>query len=90
MRAQELRHQHFQQLATSYASTDDKAHKSIKKIIKAEELKQLYRKLAYLRRQNNSSKLNRILVPSIPGTDPKNCTSWRVVDDPQEMEVLLL
>ena len=64
--------------------------KRLKQIIKAEETKQLFRKLKYLRSKSSKSGLTRIMIPTNPDDDPKMCTSWKTINDPQEMESLLL
>ena len=85
------RKDHLQQLSDLYATESKSfASKSLRQLIKAEETKRLFNKLKYLRKRHTKSRLTRVLIPTNPSSDPSNCTEWTAIDDPQEMESLIL
>jgi hypothetical protein len=60
----------------------------IKDQIKAEDIKDMFRKIRSV--QGTSKKgLTRVLVPSEPTADPKTCTKWVSVDLPTDIETHL-
>jgi hypothetical protein len=89
-RAKELRRTYLEEQAINLEAEDkEKAAMIRKRIIKAEEIKQMYMKLRrYLKPQGKSS-LNHVLVPdnNIP---PKIAQLWRSVYDPVVLEALLI
>lgn len=83
------RNQHIQELIAK-ASGDPKHTASIlKRIRRAEEVKKVYQKCAAIRGKNIKGGLSYLMVPSQPGADPKTCQEWRMVDCPEEIEMLL-
>ena len=63
----------------------DQAHGiTLRKLQKAEDIKQLFRKLKALQVDERQG-VTRIEIPLHPGTDPKACTQWRQIDVPTEV-----
>ena len=58
-------------------------------IRKAKEMKQMFKKIRFLRKDKSQGGLNRIEVPVDEEDDPKTCTKWRAVDMPDEILDLL-
>ena len=58
-------------------------------IRKAEEMKQMFKKIRFLCKDKSQGGLNRIEVPVDEEDDPKTCTKWRAVDIPDEILDLL-
>ena len=78
------------QTAATIAS-DSKAASKWKNIQKSEAIKAMYRKLQFIRRDNTQqSGLTRLEVPSNPDQDPKNCSEWTTVDNPEDITRYLL
>lgn len=53
--------------------------------MKAEDLKQLFSKIRYLRNNRRRAGVTRIEIPSHPDEDPKTCTEWTQIDVPTEI-----
>lgn len=70
-------------------SKDKQGAKALRKIIAAEENAEVYRKLNGLK-DTYDSQLNRIMVPVNEFAEPKECTEWRSVELPNEIEAYLL
>ena len=58
-------------------------------IRKAKEMKQMFKKIRFLRKDKSQGGLNRIEVPVGEADDPKTCTKWQAVDMPDEILDLL-
>jgi hypothetical protein len=70
---------------TSSPFKSDKEHsQKLRRLQKAEDLKQLFRKLKALRTDQRQG-VTRVEIPLHPGTDPKSCTEWRQIDVPTEV-----
>jgi hypothetical protein len=52
---------------------------------KAEDVKQLFRKLKVLQTTEQRQGVARIEIPLHSGTDPKECQEWRQIDVPTEV-----
>ena len=64
----------------------DKAHgQLLRRLQKAEDVKQLFRKLKVLRTTDQRHGVTRIEIPLHPGTDPKACNEWRQIEVPTEV-----
>ena len=61
----------------------------LRNIRKAEEMKQMFKKIRFLRKDKSQGGLNRIEVPVDDTDDPKKCENWRAVDMPDEILDLL-
>jgi hypothetical protein len=72
-------------------ASDPKEALKWKNIQRAEEIKAMYRKLRFIRRDSTQqSGLSFIEVPTNPSDDPKKCTDWTKIDNPQEITQYLL
>ena len=79
------------QQAAARTANDPKAALKWKQVQKAEEIKAMYAKLRFIRKDSNQqSGLSRLEVPLNPLEDPKTCTVWRTVDSPKEITTFLL
>jgi hypothetical protein len=63
--------------------------KQLKNIRQAEGKKQIFKKLAALRRTNVRQGVTRIEIPMHPDDDPKTCTEWNTIDIPLDILRLL-
>lgn len=78
------------QTAAAIAS-DPKEALKWRNIQKSEEIKAMYRKLRYIRKDSTQqSGLSRLQVPVDSNIDPKKCTDWKVIDTPHEITQYLL
>lgn len=68
---------------------NSKMAKKLRQIKRAEEVSHVYRKLDRIRKPFHQGGLSHLLVPEDPNDNPKTCTSWRRVDDPDEIQALL-
>jgi hypothetical protein len=87
-RDQELKRK-LAELELSTASADKKMAEQLRRIKKAEDLKNLFRKLKYVRTTQERKGVTRIEIPRMEGQDPKECTDWVQVDVPTEVLRLL-
>jgi hypothetical protein len=73
-------------LAASPFKRSDKEHsKLLCRMQKAEDVKQLFRKLKALRTTDQCHGVTRIEIPLHPGHDPKTCHEWRQIEVPTEV-----
>ena len=56
---------------------------------KAEDIKNLFKKLKYVRTKNERRGVTRLEIPRDPKEDPKQCKNWKVIDIPTEILSLL-
>lgn len=69
--------QHLAKLQALYDNKKSSPEsKVLKQMIRAEDTKQLFKKLKYLRHKKSTSALHRIFVPSDPTPNPKTCNDW--------------
>ena len=61
----------------------------LRRIKKAEDIKNLFKKLKHVRTKGVRSGVTRIEIPRHEGTDPKTCSDWIQVDIPSEVLRLL-
>ncbi len=74
------------QTLTESAKTNDKELATIiKRIKRAEALKQLFQKIRSLRPNESRQGITRIEIPRHPSEDPKSCTDWQTIDVPTEI-----
>jgi hypothetical protein len=79
------------QTTLAVLSGDPADVKKWRQLQKAEEIKAMYKKLRFIRRDNtNQSGLSRLEVPTDPTDDPKKCTSWKTVNSAEEITQYLL
>jgi hypothetical protein len=70
---------------------DDKSKGDIlRNIRKAEEIKQMFNKLKFIRGKYQKSGISSLQVPSVDGDNPKTCTDWKTVDTPSAIVAYLL
>jgi hypothetical protein len=81
----EEREQRIKELEQSMLAADRKKAKLLRCIRKAEEIKQVFDKLKYVRERQDRRGLTRIKIPLHPDVDPKNCNQWRQLDVPTEI-----
>ena len=62
-----------------------------KQVQKGEEIKAMYAKLRFIRKDSNQgSGISTLQVPLDPSDDPKTCTAWRTVESPEAITTYLL
>ena len=61
----------------------------LRNIRETEEMKEMFKKIRFLRKDKAQGGLNRLGVPMDEAEDPKKCTKWRAVDMPDEIVDLL-
>ena len=83
------RKDHIDQLISKSTQDGGPTAAILKRIKNAGELKAVFYKCARARGKQNRGGLSHLLVPAIPGTDPKSCDNWELVDCPEEIEILL-
>jgi len=83
------RKEHLDELIARSTQDSRNTTAILKRIKKAEELKEVFKKCAKARGKRIRGGLSNLLVPTVPGTNPKNCEDWRVADCPKEIELLL-
>ena len=79
----------LRRLEQSSTASDKATATIIRRIKKAEDLKQLWRKLKIARQSSQPRGVVRLEIPLHPDTDPKKCTEWQVVDVPTDIVRLL-
>ncbi len=57
----------------------------LRRLRKAEDIKELFRKIKYLRDMQTRKGVSRIEIALHPEIDPKNCTEWQQIDVPSEI-----
>ena len=73
------------------SSQDPKEIAKWKHIQKAEDIKTMYAKLRFIRKNSTQQTgLSRLEVPVNIDEDPKTCTTWKTVDSPEEITQYLL
>lgn len=92
-RIQEMEERMTDLYLSSDTSDADKL-KILKHIKKAEELRRMFRKLGYLRREKGETAVNRLEIPVDPDANPKEVdkddpTKWRTIKVPSEIEKLI-
>ena len=86
----QLRKTHQKDLISKYEEEGDKEKaKRIRRLMRAEATARVFRKCAAARGKVNEGGLSHVLVPTTPGADPKTCTDWTRVDDPEALTQIL-
>ena len=62
----------------------------LRNIRKAEEIKQMFNKLKFIRGKYQKSGISSLQVPTVEGTNPKTCKDWKTVVTPSEIVAYLL
>ena len=85
-----LRNSHLDSLASQYEDSGDKeAAKRIGRQRQAEATAKVWRQCAAARGLNKEGGLSHVLVPTVPGTNPKECNDWTRLDEPVELNAAL-
>ena len=79
----------LQQLDQSESTADRDTAQKLRRIRKAEDIKNLFKKLKYVRTKTERRGVTRLEIPRDPSIDPKKCTEWKQVDVPTEVLDLL-
>ena len=79
------RRERIQELSVSPFPSDQEHSKLLRRLQKAEDVNQLFRKLKALRTTGQRQGVTRIEIPLHPGTDPKACQEWRQIEVPTEV-----
>jgi hypothetical protein len=73
------------ELESSVLQKDHASAKRLRRIRKAEDIKNLFSKLRTIQNPGKRRGLTRIEIPSVHGADPKTCLQWRQIDVPTEV-----
>ena len=73
------------QYEQSVNESDKKRAALLKRIVRAEALKELLEKIHRHHSPDMRQGITRIEIPLHPSDDPKSCTEWRVIDVPSEI-----
>jgi len=85
-RTAELRSKHQQTLIARYTASDDnRAAKRVQQQMRAEATARVWKKCAAARGLTNEGGLSHVLIPTNPHDEPKTCTEWTTIDDPEEL-----
>ena len=87
-RDQERKHK-LEALESSQNAADKKTARILRRLKKAEDIKEMFRKLKHVRGRTTRQGVTRIEIPVHPTDDPKSCTNWTQVDVPTEIVRLL-
>jgi hypothetical protein len=85
VRRDQERQELIRQLEKSSTSSNKKSAKRLRRLKKAEDIKQLFRKLKRVRNTQARKGVVRLEIPLHPDVDPKSCTEWTTVEVPQEI-----
>ena len=76
-------------LEQSADAVDRVTARRLRHLKKAEDIKNLFKKLKYVRTKTERRGVTRLEVPRDPTVDPKKCNDWKVIDVPTEILELL-
>ena len=79
------RQQRIAELELSNARADKDRAKVLRRLKKAEDIKELFKKIRHIRTKNDRRGVTRIEIPKHPDVDPKICKEWIQVDVPTEI-----
>ena len=88
-RRDDERQQRIKSLEDSGAKADKQTAQILRRLKKAEDLKNLFAKLKHVRTKDTRQGVVRLEIPLHPDDDPKNCSQWTQVDVPTEIVRLL-
>lgn len=88
-RRDEERQRKIDMLEASAKDCDKKTAARLRRLKKAEDIKNLFEKLCHVRTKTIWHGVTRIEIPVHPEVDPKNCTEWKQVEVPTEVLRLL-
>ena len=85
-----LRLQHQNTLIQTHeAAGNTKLAKKIRGMQRAEEVKRVFQRCKTARHMNTAGGLGHVLAPVNPTDDPKTCTNWKRIDDPEAVQSIL-
>ena len=84
-RRDEERQRKIASLEASQDGADHKTAKMLRRLKKAEDIKQLFSKLRHVRSDKTRQGVTRIEIPLHPETDPKTCTEWQQIEVPSDI-----
>ena len=79
------RRERIQDLEESASPKDKKSAMILRRLKKAEDIKELFKKLKPLRTKESRKGVTRIEIPVHPDVDPKSCTDWQQIEVPTEV-----
>ena len=79
----------LQSLESSTLRADHVTAQHLRRIKKAEDIKNLFKKLKYVRNSAQRKGVTRVEIPRDPQADPKKCNDWVQVDIPTDILDLL-
>ena len=88
-RRDEERQRKIEMLEASAKDSDKKTATRLRRLKKAEDIKNLFDKLRHVRTNTKRQGVTRIEIPLHPEDDPKQCSEWRQVEVPTEVLRLL-
>ncbi|KAI2508519.1 hypothetical protein MHU86_5918 [Fragilaria crotonensis] len=83
------RQRKIEALEMSGKKADKESATRLRHMKKAEDIKQLFRKISGVRKNKLRQGVTRIEIPLHPEHDPKTCTEWRQIDVPTKIVRLL-
>jgi hypothetical protein len=87
--SKQKRKEHLDELIAKSTQVSRNTTAILKRIRNAEEIKEVFEKCAKARGKQIRGGLSNLLVPAVPGTNPKHCENWRTADCPEEIVLLL-
>ena len=79
------RERRIKDLEASATKADKSKAKILRRLRKAEAIKQLFKKLKAVRTSTVQPGVTRLEIPVHPTIDPKECTEWQTIDVPSEI-----
>ena len=79
------RERRIHDLEISALKADKQQAQRLRRFKKAEDLKQLFRKLRFVRNAAIKRGVTRLEIPIHPEEDPKKCTEWQQIDVPSDI-----
>ena len=79
------RSRRLRELDQSMDKVDRKTAIMLRRLKKAEDIKELFKKLRHVRKQDHRQGVTRIEIPEDPTQDPKTCSVWKQIDVPTEV-----
>ena len=81
-RRDQERNDKIRSLEDSHRKTDKTHAMILRRLRRAEAIKQLFDKLKYARTRGTKQGIKMIEIPRHEGDDPKSCTDWQIIDVP--------
>ena len=81
----QLNKRRLQELDQSITTADKNSATELRKMKKAEDINNLFKKLDKVTDTQNRRGVTRVEIPKLEGEDPKQCTDWIQIDVPTEV-----